>query len=216
MLNKKVFIFDFDGTFYSGKNVFSKLAEHVNNGKRSILKNISDSDYNKIMSENPEWKTTINGTKIVDLLYSFKQKYPHLNISANDFWKWQQQNPDPIIIDPNETVDPTFMKNLCESYPVYIVSNSSPNHIHLHMKTLKLNPKWFKEIISNKFTIKDRTKKHYYARILEKEKCSPENAFVFGDSLSSDLEPAIALGIKAFAVTNAKLLPNLVNQAIDN
>ena len=216
MNNKKVFIFDFDGTFYSGKNVFSKLDTHVNNGKRQMIPNVSDAEYNQIVKENPEWKTITNGTAIVDMLYSFKQKYPHLKISAHDFWIWQQQNPDPIMIDPNETVDPVFMKNLCKTYPVYIVSNSSPSHLLLHMKTLKLNPKWFKEIISNKFTVKDRTKKHYYARILEKENCLPKNAFVFGDSFKSDLEPAIALGINTTIVTNAKQLPDLVNQSINS
>ena len=212
MINKKVFVFDFDGTFYSGEQAFSKVAAYVNKHKREFLPNVSDSEYNKIVKDHPTWKTVVDGAPLVDMIYLFKKEYPHLNISVQDFWKWQQSKPDPIVIDPNQVVNPEFIKQLCEKYPVYIVSNSSPNHINFYMNKLNINPKWFKKIISNKFTAKDRTKKHYYKHILDIENCLPCNAFVFGDSIKNDLEPAISLGINNYHVTDANQIPFLVNK----
>lgn len=213
-INKKVIIFDFDGTFYSGEEMFSKLPAYVNRHKREFLPNVTDEQYKEIVKNHPNWKTTINGAELIDLIYVFKKEYPELDISANDFWKWQESKPDPIVIDPNYVVDHEFVEELCKHHPVYVVSNSSPNHICYYMKKLNINPEWFTEIISNKFTVKDRTKKHYYKHILDKEDCLPSNTFVFGDSIKSDLEPAIALGINTCHITNANHIPAMVNQAL--
>ena len=215
-MKKKVIIFDFDGTFYSGGKAFSKLEEFINENKRDFMPRLTDAQYNKISKENPEWKTVYNGSEIVDLMYDLKEKYPQFNITVKDFWNWQNSKPDPIVIDKNLVVDTNYLEKICKQYPTYVVSNSSPTHILFYMKKLNINPKWFVKIVSNHFIAKDRTKKHYYQDILEKENCLPQNCFVFGDSIKNDLEPAEKLGIKTIYVDDARDIPKVVDEALKN
>lgn len=211
MDNKKVVIFDFDGTFYSGEKAFSKLEGFIKKNKRKFMPRLTDEQYNKISKENPEWKTVYNGSEIVDLMYDLKEKYNTFDISVKDFWDWQNANPDPLVIDKNQLVDSNYLKDICGDHSVYVVSNSSPTHIYYYMEMFGIDKTWFKEIISNRFTQKDRTKKHYYKRILEKENCSPENAIVLGDSDKNDLEPGRKLGINTCLIVNATTIPEKLN-----
>ena len=52
---KIIFIFDFDGTFYSGDEMFSKLPAYIARHRRDFLPNLSDEEYKKVVTE----KTTI-------------------------------------------------------------------------------------------------------------------------------------------------------------
>ena len=214
MNNKQVLIFDFDGTFYSGDKAFSKIENYVNKNKRKFLPNLTNEQYKKIVKENPAWKDIYVGADIVDFIYMLKKKYPEYKISIKDFWNWQESKPDPLVIDKNQIVDVNFLKNICEKYPTYVVSNSSPNHITFYMKKFKINPSWFKEIISNHFIAKDRTKKHYYEKILLKENCLPQNCFVFGDSMQNDLVPAQKLNINTYLINNANDIPSIILNAL--
>lgn len=214
-MKKKVIIFDFDGTFYSGGKAFSKLEEFINENKRDFMPRLTDAQYNKISKENPEWKTVYNGSEIVDLMYDLKEKYPQFDISIKDFWNWQNTNPDPLVIDKRHLIESDYLKDLCSKYPVYVVSNSSPTHIYHYMEMFGVDKDWFKEVISNRFTVKDRTKKHYYERILEKENCKPQNAYVLGDSDKSDLEPARQLGINTCLITDAKKVPEKLDELLN-
>ena len=211
MDNKKVVIFDFDGTFYSGEKAFSKLEGFIKKNKRKFMPRLTDEQYNKISKENPEWKKVYNGSEIVDLMYDLKEKYKDFDISVKDFWDWQNANPDPLVIDKNQLVDSNYLKDICGDHSVYVVSNSSPTHIYYYMEMFGIDKTWFKEIISNRFTQKDMTKKHYYKRILEKENCSPENAIVLGDSDKNDLEPGRKLGINTCLIVNATTIPEKLN-----
>lgn len=215
MQKKFVFIFDFDGTFYTADNVvFSKVSSHVQKYKRKILGRLSDKEYKQIENENPIWKTVYEGSEIINVIYDLKSKYPSFKISAKDFWDFQNEYPDPLIIDKNRTTDASYIKQLCKNYPCYIVSNSSPNHIKFYLNELGMNHKWFKKIISNRFTLKDRSKKHYYEKILEKEDCKPSDAFVFGDSIRNDLNPAKEIGINTYLITDATLIPSIIDKIL--
>lgn len=211
----KVFIFDFDGTFYSGDEMFSKLPTYIARHRRDFLPNLSDEEYKQVVKENPDWKKVINGCDIVDMMYDFKKKYPEFEISVKDFWDWQNEKPDPIVIDKTKVVDADFIEQICEDYPVYVVSNSSPTHIKFYMKKLDIEPEWFDDIVSNRFTQKDRTKKHYYERILEKENVEPHNVYVFGDSVKSDLVPAKELGMNVHHVKNAASIKRMVKRVLN-
>ena len=214
MNDKKVLIFDFDGTFYSGEKVFDKLPEYMINHRRDMLASITDEQYETIEKENPTWQDACHGSDIVNHIYMFKQKYPEFNITINDYIIWENLRPDPIDIDENEVVNPKFLEKICKEYKTYVVSNSSPTHLHFYMKKLGINPKWFEEIISNNFIEEDRTKKHYYQDILNMENCLPKNTYVFGDSEKSDLLPARELGINTHLITDARKLEDVVNKAI--
>ncbi|MBP3619586.1 MAG: HAD family hydrolase [Clostridia bacterium] len=210
--NKTVLIFDFDGTFYTGKDIFSLLPEFVEKNRRQFLPQLTDRQYEKICKECPEWLNTINGSETVKLLISLKEKYPRYKISIEDFWNWQNENPYPLKFDKKQLIKPKFIKKLCEKFPVYIVSNSAPTHIKHHMKTLKLNPDWFDEIISNHFEEKDRTKQHYYEDILRAENTLPQNAYVFGDSVENDLIPAEKIGINTYFIEDVREIKKIIKK----
>ena len=213
---KKVFIFDFDGTLYSGEDKYCKIHNFINQYKRSFLQNLTDKEYEKIIKENPTWLQVYSGADIVELIYSFIDKYPNYNIDINDYRKWLLNVIEPVNIDKNQIINPAFLKSLCENFPVYIVSNSDIVHIKHYMKEMNIDPKWFKSIISNQFIKSDRTKKHYYQDILNWENCDPKNAFVFGDSITSDIIPAEKLGINAFRITDSTKIASIVQDIIKN
>lgn len=211
---KKVIIYDFDGTFYSGKHKFDLVEGKVSKNRRKFLPDFTDEEYEKLVEDNPIWLEKSTGADVVDLIYMFKEKYPKHKISALDFWNWQQEERDMIIIDKRQVVDVDFIENICKKYPVYIVSNSSPNHLSYYIKELGLNEDWFKEVISNRFEEFDRTKKHYYYDIMKKENVEPENVFVIGDSRKNDLEPAILLNMKTAYLNDARTIPYVTNKLI--
>jgi len=215
MNNKRVIILDFDGTFYSGEKVFDLLPDYLKNHRREILSGLTDEQYEIVDKENPTWDTAYHGAEIVKHIYMFKDKYPDFNITIDDYWNWQNIRPDPIAIDENEVVNPKFIEKICKEFPTYVVSNSSPTHLNYYFEKLGIKGEWFKEVISNHFIAEDMTKKHYYKDILDNEKCLPDNAFVFGDSIESDLKPAKALGINTYHVTNALKLEETVKGAIE-
>ena len=214
MKNRKILIFDFDGTLYSGENKFSQIPAFIKANKRKMLPNISDEQYSQIVKENPTWTDAWYGNDLAKHIYLFKDKYPEFNISIKDYLAWENSNIEPVIIDKNEVVDATFLKKLCSEYHVYIVSNSLTNHIKHYMKILNINYNWFAGVLSNRFCYKDMTKKLYYQRILKKEACNPKDVYVFGDSYKSDLVPAEELGMNAYQINNANDLPTIVNNAL--
>lgn len=213
--DKIVLILDFDGTFYSGDQAFSKLKAFVDSERRNFLPKLTDKEYDRIVLENPEWLSFVNTAEIATYLYYLQDKYPEYKISVKDFNTWAQNNLEPIIIDHSKIVDSNEMRILCENYPVYVVSNSSLNHIKHYMREISINPSWFKGIISNQFTLKDKTKKHYYKKIMEKEKVSPKDVYVFGDSEQNDLSPARNLHMKACHICDARELINSIYKIID-
>ena len=162
MGKKKVVILDFDGTLYSSDHVFDKIDNFIVRHRREFLPNVTDEDYAKIVKDYPEWKKTFAATEIVEYLYLFKKKYPEMQITIKDFYDWQDAHPDPLVLDDVKIANQKFLKELCEEFPTYIVSNSPPNHIEHYMKKLNIEPEWFKKIYSNHFIARDRSKKHYY------------------------------------------------------
>lgn len=210
----KVFILDFDGTFYSGEKVFSLVEEHVNNHRRSFFPHISDEEYQRILKENPHFASEINGGKIVEDMYEFRKKYPEMKISPKGFFDFQCKYPDPIVLDGADIIRAEFVKTLCENYAVYVVSNSSLNHLKKYMKQMNIDYKWFKKLIANRFTLKDRSKKHYYKTIMERENISPKQVYVFGDSEKSDLLPGRELNMNVYKIEKASEVEKLINELI--
>ena len=84
------------------------------------------------------------------------------------------------------------------------------------MDKININNKWFNKVIGNEFKKEDPSKEHYYKEILENEKVKPYNVYVFGDSVESDLTPALHLGMNAFYVSNAKNIDKLVTNVLNN
>lgn len=211
---KKVIIFDFDGTFYSGEHIFDNIKPKVIENRRCFLPRVSDEEYAFIIKKYPEWQEKISGRDIVEEIYKIKNENPNFEITTSDFWNWQEANDYEIIFNNDELVDPKYIKSVCEKFPSYIVSNSSPSHLKRYMKKLKINENWFKEIISNHFEEFDQTKKHYYMDIMKKERVKPENVLVVGDSQIADLLPAEQLGMKTLFIKNARELKAKLNKIL--
>ena len=213
---KIVIAFDFDGTLYSGKYVYCFVPEYVANHRREFLTKISDSEFEMICRENPDFVKAVGGADIVREIYKLKEKYPHLTIDTADFVACQERYIYDIYLRGAHFVDLKFISEICSKYPVYIVSNSSQSHIRHYMHVLGINPSIFKVIYGNKFEQFDPTKKHYYEEIIKSEGILPSNLFVFGDSISSDLEPAIMLGATGVHSVDAEKLSDLVYSVIKN
>ena len=211
---KIVLIFDFDGVFYSGEHKFDNVESHVSKNRRKFLPNISKIQYNEICKNHPNWLKAVSGAEIVNCIYELKNTYPQYNISVDAFLKWQEEDIYKLVIDYSQVANAKFIENLCRKYPVYIVSNSSINHIIFYMKKLNINPNWFKRIYSNQFSETDRTKKIYYSQILEIENCSNLQTIVFGDSINTDLKPAQILGIDNYLINNANDIEKIVLKAL--
>lgn len=214
MKNKKVFVFDFDGVFYSGEHKFENIRNAIAQNKRKFLPNLTDAQYDQICQNHPEWTQAVRGKNIVENIYKLKYIYPQYDISVDGFNNWQSNDIYKIIIDFGQVIDTKVMKKLCKNYAVYVVSNSSQNHIHFYMKKLGVNPKWFKKVISNMFVEEDTTKKHYLKEILDAEKCLPQNAYMFGDTDESDLVPARKLGMNDIFVENSNDIPKYLEQIL--
>lgn len=213
---KKVIIYDFDGTFYTGKHKFDLVADKVEKNRRKFLPDFTDEEYNEMVKDNPIWLEKTSGADIVDLIYMLKEKYPNKKINTLDFWNWQQQDRYDIVLDAEQLVDVEYIERLCEKYPVYIVSNSSPNHLSYYIQKLGLNETWFKEVISNRFEEFDRTKKHYYYDIMIKENVEPCDVVVIGDSKRNDLAPALLLNMNTIYVDDARVIPYVTNRFLCN
>lgn len=213
---KKVFIFDFDGTFYSGEHKFDKVKKNIEDNKRKFLSKLTDEQYQMICDENPKWISAITGNDIIRCMTRLMKKYKHLNITIDDFYSWQNDFIYDIVLDLNQTVDNNFIKQLCSNYPVYVVSNSSLKHIYYYMDKLNINTDWFNRVIGNEFKKEDMSKQHYYKEIMDKENAKSYNMYVLGDSVESDLTPALHLGMNAFYVDNAKNITKIVTSILEN
>lgn len=213
---KKVIIFDFDGTIYSGIHKFDNVPDKVAMYRRTFLPSFTDEEYERICLEFPNWEKVSSGKDVVDIIYDIKDRYPNHDISPIHFWNWQNESRYDIIIDWNEVVDMNYLEDICTRYTTYVVSNSSPNHLLHYMNVLGINPNWFKGIVSNRFEEYDRTKEHYYRDILDAEHIEASDCYVLGDSVVSDLEPAERLGINTIFISNANDIPSNLDKVLNN
>lgn len=55
MIKKTVLVFDFDSTFYSGKDVYCNVENYVNKNRRKFLPDLTDEQYDDICKKEPYW-----------------------------------------------------------------------------------------------------------------------------------------------------------------
>jgi FMN phosphatase YigB (HAD superfamily) len=82
------------------------------------------------------------------------------------------------------------------------------------MKILGISYSWFKGVYSNHFLKYDMTKKPYYKKVIDREKCKPSEIYVFGDSNKSDIVPAKKLGMNGYEIPTATQIPEIVKNAL--
>ncbi|MBQ7307568.1 MAG: HAD family hydrolase [Clostridia bacterium] len=212
---KKVIIFDFDGTLYSGSEIFKYVPDYVLKYRRNFLVDLTDEQYEKVCKENPRFLEVSVGRDVTAELYRLKEKYPDYPISTKAFCDTQETYVYDIYLEGAHIVDPKVVEKYCKNYSVYIVSNSARKHIKHYMDMFGIDINWFKEVISNQFLPDDPTKKPYYEYIIKKEGIKPENLYVFGDSPVSDLEPAIEINANGYFVNDSHKLDEIVSKALN-
>ena len=112
-MSKKILIFDFDGTFYSGDTTLIELPGFIHKNKQKFLPDLTEDQYATLVKENPFWNDIYVGADIVDAIYKFIEKYPKWNISVKDFLNWQNTTLEPIKIDKNKIVDINYIIGSC-------------------------------------------------------------------------------------------------------
>ena len=215
-MEKKVIVLDFDGTLYSGKDIFKYVPEYIERNRRKFLNKVSDQDYEMICRENPDFLKAVSGSEVTREIYKLKEKYTNLDIDTKGFVDCQENEVYNIYLDEAHIVDASFIDNLCLKYCVYVVSNSAISHLHYYMSKFGINISAFKKIISNQFEEFDPTKKHYYLESIETEGILPKNLYVYGDSQNSDLKPALEIGANAFLVKDTFDLQNIIESTIND
>lgn len=200
----KLIIFDFDNTLYQGEKTFRdhwtkaciKLIDYffkdmTENEKRQLYKkyNVPYQFNEDVLKEKPGIHCyrilTGEGYTIEDWLNYWSE-----NVYL--------ENWDYIT----KTVDNQMLKDLQKDYALYIVTNSPTKQIKAYAKELNIDLSVFKHIYAN-FETRWRsgtTKEVYYKDIIQKEQILPKECLVIGDSYSSDLRPAIELGMNTLLV----------------
>ena len=215
-MERKVIILDFDGTVYSGEDIFCHVPEYIEKNRRRFLNKLSDVEFEKVCSENPDYMNAVSGAEICKQTYIMKEKYPTFNIDMKGFTDCQEAEVYNICLDNAHITSVEDIDEICSKYPVYVVSNSAINHIHFYMKKFGFDIGKFKKIFSNQFEEFDQSKKHYYEYIIKEEGILPSNLYVYGDSLKSDLNPAMELGANAYLSKDAHELKNLIFSTIED
>ena len=80
-------------------------------------------------------------------------------------------------------VSNTTLEKLKRNFILYIVSKSLETSVRANMAFLKIEPSFFKDIISNK----ENSKKGEYENIIKREGILPNELLVIGNSYSSDI-----------------------------
>lgn len=207
-----ILVFDFDGHLYSGEKVFENVYDWVNSHRREFFPNLTDEQYNRVLEENPNLVKVVSGKDIAAEIHKACVKYPELNIDINDFWTTQYNQIYDINLNGAHFADTEFVKTLTNLFNCYVVSNSAPTHIYYYMGKIGIEPNGFKKIISNKFTVEDQSKQHYYIDIAKWENVSYDKLYVYGDSYGADLKPAEEIGSNVCHTTDSHMFKeNVIN-----
>lgn len=190
---KKVIIFDYDGTLYNG-DVLKGWGKYV----KDFLSNyIGEKEAEDFIKRHGFESFNVCGQKIAGAL-------------VQDFGTakalYEQQDKHNYVLKSSDLkyVDSNIIKNLKKYAKIYIVSNSPVSHVVNNSKNNNFDISFADGIYANQFNPKDVSKNDIYVEILNKEKAKPENVFVVGDSVENDIVPAKKLGFNTLLVKTIK------------
>ena len=128
-----------------------------------------------------------------------------------DLWReYREKNPFPIK-NPQEiqVIKNNDLRKLSKRYSLFIATNSTIPEVYDVCKQLKINPKWFKGIYSNRYEKDDLTKFTTYKQIAKEADLYPYEMMVVGNSFDCDILPAQNFGANTLLAENA--LPTYKN-----
>lgn len=189
----KVVIFDFDDTLYSDtnplpwKNFCIKTVEY-------FLKKLKVEDSENIL--NIVKNSGFSDRQLIKFIVSLGAKEK----DVKDYMK--SHNIEGNAFENCKKVSNTTLRDFQQYFVMYIVSNSLETSVRANMAFLRIEPSFFKDIISNK----EDSKKKEYENIIKREGILPNELLVIGNSYSSDILPALEIGANGKVVTSADFL----------
>lgn len=189
----KVVIFDFDDTLYSDtnplpwKNFCIKTVEY-------FLKKLKVEDSENIL--NIVKNSGFSDRQLIKFIVSLGAKEK----DVKDYMK--SHNIEGNAFENCKKVSNTTLRDFQQYFVMYIVSNSLETSVRANMAFLRIEPSFFKDIISNK----EDSKKGEYENIIKREGILPNELLVIGNSYSSDILPALEIGANGKVVTSADFL----------
>lgn len=191
----KVVVFDFDDTLYSGID-WSPWGDYILIGLNEVLKDNENKD--KIISQ-----VTSSSLNDVDIHTILKEN----NVDSKLFLTYRQNNLCKLDYHSCKVTDNQTIKAFAEKYTLYIVSNSTKNDIINTSKMLGLDLSPFKDIVCNDYNLPAKelrdSKKYLYKQIIESENIAPSQMFIIGNSMKSDINPALQIGAKGQQIYSA-------------
>lgn len=190
----KVVVFDFDDTLYSGidrkpwirfcKKAIKELLSNYQNTERKYIQTfINQGDF--------------SDKNMIGLLR-------HFGLTEQDWFAYKKTHKVIGNAFKNcKVVSNEVLKQFANAFVLYIVSNSTKEAVLKNCEKLNINAALFKNVLTNAFREDGGSKAYLYKEILVKENILPEELFVIGNSLHSDVQPAFEIGAKGQVVTQA-------------
>lgn len=205
-LNKiKCIIVDFDKTLYSNANlsgVNDYYAQFL--FEYNLIEKTPDAVGN-ILKQYPNWH-------MEQCVYFIARQN---GIKDAEIRNWFNNHVYNILCDGIKIVSPDILKKLCESYPVFILSDSAEAHLEHYMRMFDYDKSWFAGIISNDFKLKSMSKCGFMEKIVKKCNLNKDEVLMVGDSLRSDIKVANEAGIESFQVFTVSDTEKLFNELIE-
>lgn len=122
---------------------------------------------------------------------------------VNEWLEYRDNNFCDLDYSTCKIISNITLQSFAEKYTLYIVSNSTIKDIKNTAKILNIDLSLFKQIIINKYDKNEISKKILYKYILDKEKINPNEMYVIGNSLKSDIQPALDLSLNGKVIKQA-------------
>ena len=197
-MNKKILIFDLDGTLY-------KLSG--GSYKKSILKKMVHSNIIKYISK----KLTINKKEAIQILKAVENKYnekisigleAEYNLDRYDYFNFVWNISTKNIVRKNENLR-TMLLELNKKYTLVLLSDAPKIWIYNVLDKLNIYDLFEKNIFSGESNFRKEFN-NGFSNVLNKMKLKSINCFSIGDQENSDIIEAKKLGIKTIYVNKTK------------
>ena len=186
----KCVIIDFDGTMYSDGD-WSK--EDDLTFQYLVENGIYTKSRQEFLQEN-KFPPTYHFTQCI---YAYLRKR---KLDTAPFAKYENEKINNFLCAKIRKINPKLVEALCNKYPVFLLSDSSPNYILHYLDNFRINKYWFAGLISNDFSSYDLSKVPFMAEIVRNGGYSPQEVVMIGDSYNHDIVPSKKLGIQSIHV----------------
>ncbi len=186
----KCVIVDFDKTLYSDANLAAANEFYMGFLVEKKIVKKSKKNIEKILKTYPQWH-------MEQCVYKIAREN---GFNDEEIRNWCDTNVYDIMSDQIRFVKPKLMKKLCETLPVYMLSDSSQGYLNHYLKVFKYKREWFRDCLSNQFKTENMSKTSDMLNIVNIEKLQKDEVVMIGDSLRSDIKAANEAGILSLHV----------------